>query len=176
MAAAARGAAAAAEVEEPGSLGTRAEPAAQQWRRPPDLDELIRRSQDRLKTIMPGGLNGGVVIIGLLLLRHSGLTQAVYTVQPDERGVETLFGKFRRTEVSDAGPAFHAVAARECRDRQCHRAAAEDRHRDRRAAVRKFGLMLTGDQNIVNVEFSVLFSVTDPRSPISIMSPSPAGR
>lgn len=128
---------------------------------PPDLDELIRRSQDRLKTIMPGGLNGGVVVIGLLLLVAFWATQAIYTVQPDERGVETLFG-VPKTEVSEPGLHFmlwpiENVELVNINEQQQKIGAAT-------GGQQSEGLMLTGDQNIVNVEFSVLFSVTDPRA------------
>ena len=34
---------------------------------PPDLEEIIRRGQNQLKNVMPGGFNGGAVVIGLLL-------------------------------------------------------------------------------------------------------------
>lgn len=128
---------------------------------PPDLDEIIRRSQDRLKTILPGGFNGGVVVIVLLLLAAFWVTQAVYTVQPDERGVESVFGK-PKEEVS--GPGLHfmfwpveTVELVNVNEQQQKIGAST-------GGQQAEGLMLTGDQNIVNVEFSVLFSVTDPRA------------
>lgn len=128
---------------------------------PPDLDELIRRSQDRLKSIMPGGLNGGVVVIALLLLLGFWATQAVYTVQPDERGVETIFGK-AKDEVSEPGLHFmmwpvENVEIVNVNEQQQKIGTATGGQQNE-------GLMLTGDQNIVNVEFSVLFSVTNPRA------------
>ncbi|MCB1444849.1 MAG: FtsH protease activity modulator HflK [Rhizobiaceae bacterium] len=128
---------------------------------PPDLDEIIRRSQDRLRNMMPGGLNGGVVIIGLLLLVVFWAMQAVYTVQPDQRGVETFFG-VPKTEVSEPGLHFmlwpiENVELVNVTEQQQKIGTATGGQQNE-------GLMLTGDQNIVNVEFSVLFSVTDPRS------------
>jgi membrane protease subunit HflK len=128
---------------------------------PPDLDEIIRRGQDRLKSIMPGGINGGVVVIGLLLLAGFWATQAVYTVQPDERGVETLFG-VPKAEVSEPGLHFmlwpiETVEIVNVNEQQQKIGTATGGEQNE-------GLMLTGDQNIVNVEFSVLFSVTDPRA------------
>jgi membrane protease subunit HflK len=127
---------------------------------PPDLEEIIRRSQDRLKTILPGGFNGGIGVIVLLLLAVFWLMQAVYTVQPDERGVESVFGK-PKEEVS--GPGLHfmfwpveTVELVNVTEQQQKIGAATGQEGD--------GLMLTGDQNIVNVQFSLLFSVTDPRA------------
>jgi membrane protease subunit HflK len=128
---------------------------------PPDLDEIIRRSQDRLKNLLPGGMNGGIGIIVILLLAGFWLTQSVYTVQPDERGVESVFGK-PKDDVS--GPGLHfmlwpvetveLVNVNEQQQRIGF--SANDRQGE--------GLMLTGDQNIVNVQFSLLFSVIDPRA------------
>jgi modulator of FtsH protease HflK len=128
---------------------------------PPDLDEIIRRGQDRLKTIMPGGINGGVVVIALLLVLGFWATQAIYTVQPDERGVETLFGK-PKDEVS--GPGLHFMLWPVENVEIVNVNEQQQKIGTATGGQQNEGLMLTGDQNIVNVEFSVLFSVTDPRS------------
>ncbi len=127
---------------------------------PPDLDEIIRRSQDRLKTIFPGGFNGGIAIIVLILVIGFWAMQAVYTVQPDERGVESVFGK-PKDEI--AGPGLHfmfwpieTVELVNVTEQQQKIGTASGQQGE--------GLMLTGDQNIVNVQFSLLFSVTDPRA------------
>jgi membrane protease subunit HflK len=127
---------------------------------PPDLDEIIRRSQERLKAILPGGFNGGVALIALILVVGFWLTQAVYTVQPDERGVESIFGK-PKDEI--AGPGLHfmlwpieTVELVNVTEQQQKIGTASGQQGE--------GLMLTGDQNIVNVQFSLLFSVTDPRA------------
>ena len=128
---------------------------------PPDLDEIIRRSQDRLKTIMPGGFNGGIVVIVLLLIAAFWATQSVYTVQPDERGVESIFGKPKQ-EVS--GPGLHFVFWPVETVELVNVNEQQQKIGTSTGGQQAEGLMLTGDQNIVNVEFSVLFSVTDPRA------------
>jgi membrane protease subunit HflK len=127
---------------------------------PPDLDEIIRRSQDRLKAILPGGFNGGIAIIVVILLIAVWMMQAIYTVQPDERGVESVFG---RPKEEIAGPGLHfmlwpieTVELVNVTEQQLKIGNATGDQGE--------GLMLTGDQNIVNVQFSVLFSVTDPRA------------
>ena len=129
---------------------------------PPDLEEIIRRSQDRFKHMLPGGLNGGVVaIIVLVILAFIGI-QSVYTVQPDERGVELRFGK-PKNEVSMPGLHYHfwpieTVEIVKVTEQQQNIGA---RATSSSAAT---GVMLTGDQNIVNVQFSVLYTVSDPKS------------
>ncbi|MGD9476288.1 FtsH protease activity modulator HflK [Shinella sp. G-2] len=130
---------------------------------PPDLEDIIRRGQDQLKNVMPGGFNGGVVVIALLLIGVFWLMNAIYTVQPDERGVELRFGKPKQ-EVSMPGLHFHLWPLETV---ELVKITEQQQNIGRRAASSNSdssGLMLTGDQNIVNVQFSVLYSVTDPQS------------
>src|SRR5262249_36886071 len=65
---------------------------------PPDLEELLRRSQDKLRTVLPGGNLGGK---GVLLLVLAGLAgwgiSGFYRVDPNEYGVVLRFGAFNRT-------------------------------------------------------------------------------
>lgn len=129
---------------------------------PPDLEEIIRRSQDRFRNVLPGGINGGVIaILALVVLAFVGI-QSIYTVQPDERGVELRFGK-PKDEVSMPGLHFHfwpieTVEIVKVTEQQQNIGA---RATSTTAAT---GVMLTGDQNIVNVQFSVLYTVSDPKS------------
>ncbi|MCJ8052301.1 FtsH protease activity modulator HflK [Shinella curvata] len=130
---------------------------------PPDLEEIIRRGQNQLKNVMPGGFNGGAVVIGLLLLGVFWLMNSIYTVQPDERGVELRFGKPKQ-EVSMPGLHFHMWPFETV---ELVKITEQQQNIGRRAASSNSdasGLMLTGDQNIVNVQFSVLYSVTDPQA------------
>ncbi|MCR6499868.1 FtsH protease activity modulator HflK [Shinella sp. CPCC 101442] len=130
---------------------------------PPDLEEIIRRGQNQLKNVMPGGFNGGAVVIGLLLLGVFWLMNSIYTVQPDERGVELRFGKPKQ-EVSMPGLHFHMWPFETV---ELVKITEQQQNIGRRAAASNSdasGLMLTGDQNIVNVQFSVLYSVTDPQA------------
>ncbi len=125
----------------------------------PDLDEFIRRSRDQMKRFMPGGANGGMVLIGVFVIAAFWLFKAVYTVQPDERGVELLFGK-PKDEISEPGLHFHfwpleTVEVVNITEQQQNIGGASSNNS-------QSGLMLTGDQNIVNVQFSVLYSVTEP--------------
>ncbi|QLF70799.1 FtsH protease activity modulator HflK [Peteryoungia desertarenae] len=126
---------------------------------PPDLEDLIRRGQDRLKNVMPGGINGGAFIVIGLVLAVFWVVQSIYTVQPDERGVELRFGK-PKDEVSMPGLHFHiwpieTVEIVKVTEQQQNIGGG-------RGSGASEGLMLSGDQNIVNVQFSVLYTVTDP--------------
>ncbi|MYZ50273.1 FtsH protease activity modulator HflK [Propylenella binzhouense] len=131
---------------------------------PPDLEDLLRRSQDRLRRALPPGGRSNVAVIAVIvvLLLALWLMQSVYTVQPDELGQELVLGK-PKDEVSEPGLHFHfwpietveKVSIRQRRDTIGNSASS-------RAGTG--GLMLSGDQNIVDVVFSVIWRVNDPKS------------
>jgi membrane protease subunit HflK len=131
---------------------------------PPDLEEIIRRGQDQLRRALPGGGGfGSPLVWGLaaLALVALWLFQAVYTVQPDQRGVELRFGK-PKDEISMPGLHFHlwpieTVEIATIQERQISIGGQN-------SIGGVSGLMLSGDQNIVDVTFAVLYAVTDPRA------------
>jgi modulator of FtsH protease HflK len=72
---------------------------------PPDLEELLRRGQERVKRMFPGGGFGGggsflgnkkvIAFVGLIAVAV-WLASGFYRVQPDEQGVVLMFGKLSR--------------------------------------------------------------------------------
>jgi membrane protease subunit HflK len=131
---------------------------------PPDLEELLKRSQDRLRSVLPSGGRGNVSIALLIVAALAVLWvfQAVYTVQPDELGQELVFGK-PKDEVATQGLHFHFWPV-ETVEKVSTRV-----QRDLLTAVggqRTAGdsnLMLSADQNIVEIDFSVLWRVAQPK-------------
>src|SRR5690606_3045068 len=75
---------------------------------PPDLEDIIRRGQDRLRSALPGGGGASPAFIGLIVLVLLALWafKSIYTVQPDEVAVELRFGK-PKAELSEPGLHFH---------------------------------------------------------------------
>jgi membrane protease subunit HflK len=129
---------------------------------PPDLEDIIRRGQDRLKNVLPGGgaTNPLVFIaIGVVLVAF-WLFQAIYTVQPDELAVELRFGK-PKAELSEPGLHFHWWPVE-----TVEKANTAEKLVDigEVRGNQSSGLMLSGDQNIVDVKFSVAYQVGDPRA------------
>jgi modulator of FtsH protease HflK len=129
---------------------------------PPDLEDIIRRGQDRLKNVLPGGGGGSPLLIGLIALALVVFWafQAVYTVQPDEMAVELRFGK-PKNELAGPGLHFHwwpieTVEKANTAEKLVNIGGGSDRSHS--------GLMLSGDQNIVNVQFSVAYQVSDPKA------------
>ena len=75
---------------------------------PPDLEDIIRRGQDRLRQALPSGGRASPALFGLIaiILIAVWAFQAIYTVQPDELAVELRFGK-PKDEISEPGLHFH---------------------------------------------------------------------
>jgi modulator of FtsH protease HflK len=135
--------------------------------RPPDLEDFLRRGQDRLRAILPGNLGGrGIALIALIAVALWGFS-GFFRVEPDELGVVLRFGQFVR-EVQP-GLNYHlpypietALTPQALRVNKLDigfRESEDMRRGTTRRDVPEEALMLTGDENIVDVEFSVLWKV-----------------
>ncbi len=126
----------------------------------PNLEDLLNRGRDQFQGGMPGG-SRWLIVGGVVALVALWVSQSVYTVAPQEVGVELLFGKPKQ-ELSQPGLHFHfwpveRVETVTITENQSRIASVlSGRSQDTE------GLMLTGDQNIVDVAFSVLWRVSDP--------------
>ena len=135
---------------------------------PPDLEELLRRSQDKLRTVLPGGNLGGkgialIVVAAIAIWGFSGF----FRVQPDELGVVLRFGKY----VRDARPGLNyhlpypvesVLTPRVTRVNRIDVGMRQVEDLRRGTTVRDVpeeSLMLTGDENIVDVDFSVFWVI-----------------
>ena len=128
---------------------------------PPDLEDIIKKGQDQLKRAIPGGGGGfSPMMLGIVILALAGLylVKAVYTVQPDELAVELRFGK-PKDEIASPGIHFHLwpIETYEVANVRENQIDIGDG-----TGTNSRGLMLSGDQNIVDVEFTVLFQVINP--------------
>src|SRR5438132_1027646 len=135
---------------------------------PPDLEELLRRSQDRLRTVLPGGNLGGrgIGLIALAAIAIWGFS-GFFRVDPDERGVVLRFGKYDR----DVNPGLNyhlpypiesVLTPKVTRVNRIDigmRTVEDLRRGTTIRDVPEESLMLTGDENIVDVDFTVLWLV-----------------
>lgn len=136
-----------------------------------DFDDTLKKAKARFgkyKLGKPRNLSI-LIIIGLLIWLATGF----YRVEPDEQGVELLFGKWDRTTTE---PGLHYffptpigkvitpkvevirkinVGFRTSSDL----GFSSNSNAERR--VTEESLMLTGDQNIADVHFTVLFKIKD---------------
>ncbi len=137
--------------------------------KPPDLEEILRRGQDRLRRVLPGGNMGGkgIALVGLAAIALWGFS-GFFKVEPDELGVVLRFGK----EVREVQPGLNyhlpypietALTPKALRVNKIDIGVREvDSSRRGGAGTRDVpeeSLMLTGDENIVDVDFSVLWKV-----------------
>lgn len=134
----------------------------------PDLEDLIRRGQDKLRGVMPGGFGTGKGIIAIIALAVVvWLLSGFYRVQPDEQGVVLRFGKFVGT--SNPGLNYHLPypietvltpqVTRVNRIDIGTRAGDDPRRGAAARTVSEESQMLTGDENIVDVDFAVFWMV-----------------
>jgi len=139
--------------------------------RPPDLEDFIRKGQDRFKRFMPSGPSGGrgFVLIGIVIVAI-WLFSGFYRVQPDQQGVVLLFGEAVRT--TESGLNWHIPYPIETVERPSVTSirqidigfrTSESRDRGTKRDIDEESLMLTGDQNIIDIEFAVQWKISDPR-------------
>jgi membrane protease subunit HflK len=134
---------------------------------PPDLDELLQASKQRLKRAFPRGGNGGggapqmnrqtVALAGAGLLFLWGLS-GIYQVSASELAVVTTFGKFDR--VTGPGLHWHAPAPFQSARKEAVTVIQETLvPQSSQRGERSAGLMLTGDKNIVDVAIKVQWRI-----------------
>jgi len=140
---------------------------------PPDIEAIIRDIQSKINKFLPGGSSSGGKPIGLILIIIAlvWLASGLYRVLPDEQGVVLRFGKFVKT--TQPGLNYHIpfpvesvqtpkvtkvnridIGFRSERDSGFSQGGGV-------ADVPQESLMLTGDENIVNIDFSVFWVIKD---------------
>ena len=135
---------------------------------PPDLEDLLRRSQDKLRSVLPGGNIGGrgfaLLALGAIVLWG---VSGFFRVEPDELGVVLRFGK----EVREVQPGLNyhlpypietalTPKALQVSKIDVGMRIVDDLRRGTTVRdVPEESLMLTGDENIVDVDFSVLWRI-----------------
>ncbi len=138
---------------------------------PPDIEEIIKNFQKKINKFLPGGTKGGKpIVLGLVILLVIWVLSGLYRVLPDEQGVVLRFGKFVST--TQPGLNYHLpypiesvltpkvtkvnrmdIGFRSERDSGFTTGGVAD--------VPEESLMLTGDENIVNIDFSVFWVIKD---------------
>ena len=142
----------------------------------PEIDELVKKGQERLRVLMggrggggtPGGGSGGggggfqvtrgTVTIGVLLAAGAWLAASLYSVAPEEQSVELFLGEYHQTGNPGLNFAPWPLVTAEILPvtrEQTEEIGVSARGDDA-------GLMLTTDENIVDIDFQVVWNITDP--------------
>ena len=132
---------------------------------PPDLEEFLKRSQEKIRQALPKGFGGGGALIVGLIVAAVWLMSGIYVVDPDEQGVVTRFGAF--VGRTTPGINYHlpwpieSVATppvtRENQLNIGYRVGNSEGARD----IPEESLMLTGDENIIDTNFTVFWVIKD---------------
>lgn len=141
----------------------------------PDIDQVLRKGQERLRVIMGGGGNGGGgsggssggnwlftrqgLFTGAVALGLAWAYMSLYQVKPEEKAVELFLGKPYQVKADGLNfapwPVVTAEIVNTSQQRTTDIGTGAGGNLDN-------GLMLTGDQNIVDIEFQVVWNVNDP--------------
>lgn len=141
---------------------------------PPEVEEMLRVGQERFRVLMGGGNGGsggsggqggggpenirGMLGLGALLAIGLWAFSSFYTVKPEEKSVELFLGKFN--SVGNPGLNFApwplvTYEVLPVTREQTESIGVGGRGNDA-------GLMLTGDENIVDIDFEVVWNIADP--------------
>ena len=138
---------------------------------PPDIDEIVKKIQNTINRFT-GGSKGGArpILFGLIILAVIWALSGLYRVLPDEQGVVLRFGKFVNT--TQPGLNYHfpypietALTPKVTKVNRIDIGFRSERDSGFTsggvADVPEESLMLTGDENIVNIDFSVFWVIKD---------------
>lgn len=131
----------------------------------PDIEDMLRKGQERFKKFSPMGSGRGLLLVFLAVV-GIWLASGVYRVEPGQEGVELVFGKlWERTSPGlhynyplPIGEVLKPEVERSRRLNIGYRSFGDN------SAVRDISeesLILTGDENIVDMDFTVFYRVMD---------------
>ena len=137
---------------------------------PPDLKSFFTQQQDKFKQFIPKDKNNWrwIVLIALLLVGGWLLT-GFYRVEPDERGVALVFGEWVATtepglRYNVPWPIGETLTPKVTRVNRIDIGyqSFTDGARTVQRDIPDESLMLTGDENIINIDFTVFWVIKDP--------------
>jgi membrane protease subunit HflK len=133
-----------------------------------DIEEIIRRVQEALGKLTPGGPDrgGGALFLALAALLLWFAWGTFYTVQPNEVGINLVFGRYTGKTAAGLNTNWPWPIGSVIKVPVWDQQIAEVGYRSLGASadVPEESQMLTGDKNIVDVHFRVNWQV-DPAKP-----------
>tara|TARA_Y100001970_G_C14233381_1_gene860195 strand:- start:391 stop:1509 length:1119 start_codon:yes stop_codon:yes gene_type:complete len=140
-------------------------------REPPNIDDVIKNFQKLINKFLPGGKSGGgkPIILGLLIISLVWVFSGLYRVLPDEQGIVLRFGKYVKT--TQPGLNYHIPfpiervltpkVTKVNRIDVGFRGTSDTGRSSGVGEVPEESLMLTGDENIVDINYSVFWVIKD---------------
>lgn len=142
-------------------------------KRPPDIDDILRQGRERLKVIVGGGgggrgrgggSGGGGLgwkgwALGGVAAAAAWIASSIYIVNQGEQSVELLFGEYASTKGEGLHIAPWPIITYE--KLPVVRENTIEIGYDTRGDRSHSGLMLTGDENIVDIDFQVVWNIKD---------------
>ncbi|MEM7545254.1 MAG: FtsH protease activity modulator HflK [Pseudomonadota bacterium] len=144
--------------------------------RPPDIEDILKEGRERLKVIVGGGGGGrggrggaggdglgkgGIALIAIAAIGFF-LFNSLYTVKPEEQSVELTFGERSGVGMPGLNFVFWPIQTREIL--QVTRQNTLDIGKGNSPRTGDQGLMLTGDENIVDIDFQVVWNIANPEN------------
>jgi len=141
----------------------------------PEIEELMKKGQEQLRVLMGGRGGGsgnggnrqgggggpaftkGTVGLGIVAAAVLWGMASFYTVKPEEQSVELMLGKF--SSIGNPGLNFAPWPLVTAEVIPVTREQTEDMGGARGANA---GLMLTGDENVVDIDYQVVWNISDP--------------
>jgi len=137
---------------------------------PPNFEDSLRKFQNFLKRWLPGGgagLGGGRGwILGVIIIVFLWLLSGFYRVEPDQEGIVLRWGAFDRKATPGLNyhlpsPIEEALTPTVTRINRIEIGYRTNNSVGRTTEVPEESLMLTGDENIVDINFTVFWLVKD---------------
>lgn len=137
-----------------------------------DIDEVLQQIQNRMRNALPGGGEGGKGLVFLIvLLLGLWLATGFYRVLPEEHGVILTFGQWTRTQM-EPGLGYHLPwpvqslykpNVTQQRRIEIGYRSTDSRGGEKVTDIPSESLMLTGDENIIDIDFVVVWQVMNAR-------------
>ena len=143
----------------------------------PEIDELMNKGREQLRVLMGGGgrngqgggdgggggfeVSRGMVGLGVAAAGVLWLFSSLYTVQPDEQSVELFLGQYSQTGEPGLNFAPWPLVSYEVVNVTSERTESIG---SAGSISNESGLMLTTDENVVDIGFQVVWTVNDPAS------------
>lgn len=142
----------------------------------PEIDELVKKGQEQLRVLMGGGgrkpgtggtggggangpaLTRGTIGVGVLVAAAAWLFASTYTVRPEQQSIELFLGKFSGIGTQGLNFAPWPLVTAEVFDVTTNRTETLGVSR---GSGDNDGLMLTTDENIVDIDFQVVWNIKD---------------